>query len=167
MRAWGKCSGVIRMYFRIPAIYEVLILYSARNKMEKGDGLSFAELSYPLMQGWDWWHLYTTFEIQMQIGGSDQLGNIIAGKELIAGAIKSERSLEMLGRLKGSLPPLGFTVPLLTTSGGEKYGKSAGNAIWLDPSLTSIFDQYQVGSHHRRVNRLTSVVLRTIGGRRR
>lgn len=96
-----------------------------------GDGMSFGEFTYQLLQAYDFWHLYKTFGVRLQIGGSDQYGNITAGTDLI-------------GRLKDNEEEVfGLTVPLLTTPSGEKFGKSAGNAIWLDSNLTSPFDLYQ------------------------
>jgi tyrosyl-tRNA synthetase len=119
--------------------------------MEKGDGMSFAEFTYPLLQGWDWWHMYQDKGVQVQIGGSDQYGNIIAGMDAVkyiaqsqGGSGHSQAWLDAEGRLKEELVPMGLTVPLLTTSSGEKFGKSAGNAVWLDRSLTSSFDLYGV-----------------------
>jgi tyrosyl-tRNA synthetase len=119
---------------------------SVKNKLYKGDGMSFSEFSYPLLQAWDWWHMYNTKGIQMQIGGSDQYGNIIAGIDAIKYIFQNhpnpdirrgrEEDFHSLNR------PVGFTVPLLTTSSGEKFGKSAGNAIWLDKEQTSTFDLY-------------------------
>ena len=106
--------------------------------MSSQQGISFTEFTYQLLQAYDFHHLYKHHGCSIQIGGSDQWGNIVAG-------------LELIGRLE---PPLlhdhsapeayGIITPLLTTSSGEKFGKSAGNAIWLDSSLTSIFDFYQV-----------------------
>lgn len=141
---------------------------TVKNRMEKGDGMSFSEFAYPLMQAWDWWHLYQN-GVQVQIGGADQFGNILAGAEAIKLAAKTDEGRHELSsgmrRTKGGhrdwveaedVPttpyeqhhnvhsdPLGFTVPLLTTAAGEKFGKSAGNAVWLDPDLTSSFDLYQ------------------------
>lgn len=118
--------------------------------MEKGDGMSFSEFTYPLLQGWDWWQMYHDRAVQIQIGGSDQYGNIIAGMDgvkYIAQTHAESANREWLdddGNLKEDLSPMGLTVPLLTTSSGEKFGKSAGNAIWLDPNLTSPFDLYGV-----------------------
>lgn len=74
------------------------------------------------------------------MGGSDQWGNIIAGIEL---AGKLSTSSETDGPSSGSESPFGITTPLLTTPSGEKFGKSAGNAVWLDETLTSVFDFYQ------------------------
>jgi tyrosyl-tRNA synthetase len=111
--------------------------------MEQGKGMSFAEFSYPLMQAWDWWHMWNTLDVQMQIGGSDQYGNIVTGVD----AVKVIRDSE--GQESDKKPaetplddPIGFTVPLLTDGSGAKFGKSAGNAIWLDPIQTSPFDLY-------------------------
>lgn len=110
--------------------------------MEKGDGMSIAELMYPMFQGWDFWHLYSKLGVQIQIGGSDQYGNIVAGID----ALKTIRESEEAPHLK--LPsdwqnePFGFTVPLLTDSSGAKLGKSAGNAVWIDEFKTSSFELY-------------------------
>lgn len=126
---------------------------SVRNKMEKGDGMSFSEFTYPLLQAWDWWQMYQERAVQIQIGGSDQYGNIIAGIDAVKYIIQNQdvdadgdQWLDEKGRLKEELSPMGLTVPLLTTSSGEKFGKSAGNAVWLDRKLTSAFDLYGVSS---------------------
>jgi tyrosyl-tRNA synthetase len=120
----------------------------ARNKLEHGNGLSFAEFSYPLLQAWDWWHMFSTKGIQMQIGGSDQFGNIVAGIDAINYITKSRVAT---GAMKPGLideqelsRPVGFTVPLMTTASGQKFGKSAGNAVWLDKEMRSTFDLYGV-----------------------
>lgn len=107
--------------------------------------MSFAEFMYPILQSWDWWHLYQEKQIQIQIGGSDQYGNITAGIDSINYIVKHHHDPKLRKEDAGLLDkPLGFTTPLLTTSSGEKFGKSAGNAIWLDKELTSTFDLYQV-----------------------
>ncbi|KAK5109097.1 hypothetical protein LTR62_007554 [Meristemomyces frigidus] len=123
---------------------------TVRNKMEKGDGMTYSEFTYPLLQGWDWWHMYRHNNVQVQIGGSDQFGNIIAGMDIIKhigqGAsvnnLISSGDWGDMGKAKHDMEPMGLTVPLLTTASGEKFGKSAGNAIWLDQSMTSAFDLY-------------------------
>ena len=95
--------------------------------------------------------MYSTKDIQVQVGGSDQFGNILAGIEAInhirynhydPDIRQDEENLEE--RESFLKKPMGFTVPLLTTSSGEKFGKSEGNAIWLDLEMTSAFDLYQV-----------------------
>lgn len=113
---------------------------SVKDKMDKGDGMSYAEFSYPLLQAWDWWHMYHTKDVSMQIGGSDQYGNITAGIDAIKYISATHR--DPVAREKCTATPFGMTVPLLTTSAGAKFGKSAGNAIWLDTEQTSAFDLY-------------------------
>ncbi|KAH8669717.1 hypothetical protein BGZ60DRAFT_376252 [Tricladium varicosporioides] len=115
---------------------------TVKNKMEKGDGMSFAEFSYPIMQAWDWWHMYSTKGINMQIGGNDQFGNITAGIDAVKYLSKTTQDPLTKTNTEGMDDPIGFTVPLLTTSSGQKFGKSAGNAIWLDGDETSVFDLY-------------------------
>jgi tyrosyl-tRNA synthetase len=110
--------------------------------MSKGDGMSYAEFSYPLMQAWDWWHMYHSKGISMQIGGSDQYGNITAGIAAIKYVSTHHPNPIVRGEAHAVGEPLGFTSPLLTTSSGQKFGKSAGNAIWLDSEQTSPFDLY-------------------------
>ena len=121
------------------------VVLRVKTKMEGGDGISFSEFTYPLLQAWDWWHMYNTKGIQLQIGGSDQFGNIIAGMDAINHIRTSHYDPDI--RQEKEVPfvkPMGFTVPLLTTSSGEKFGKSAGNAVWLDKDMTSTFELYQV-----------------------
>jgi tyrosyl-tRNA synthetase len=92
--------------------------------------------------------MYSSRGIQMQIGGSDQFGNIVAGIDAInyinksraaAGAMEPDPMDE-----REPPKPAGFTVPLMTTASGQKFGKSAGNAVWLDKEMTSTFDLYGV-----------------------
>ncbi|CAK7226782.1 tyrosyl-tRNA synthetase [Sporothrix curviconia] len=115
---------------------------SVKRKLTQGDGMSFAEFSYPLMQAWDWWHMYKSLGVQMQIGGSDQYGNIVTGADAfrIIRASEPNPAEKMPSGLLHD--PVGFTVPLLTDSAGNKFGKSAGNAIWLDKYQTGTFDLY-------------------------
>ncbi|ORY68592.1 tRNA synthetase class I [Pseudomassariella vexata] len=117
---------------------------TAKTRMASGAGMPLDEFIYPLMQAWDWWHLYSSpLGIQMQIGGSDQFGNIVSGVD----AVKHLRDTELhpSKRIPDTLlnTPIGFTTPLLTDSSGAKFGKSAGNAVWLDPFMTSSFDLYK------------------------
>lgn len=108
---------------------------SVRARLSSQQGISFTEFTYQLLQAYDFYHLYKHHGCSIQIGGSDQWGNITAGLELI-GRLESPTSQR--------IEAYGITTPLLTSSSGEKFGKSAGNAIWLEPSLTSVFDFYQV-----------------------
>jgi tyrosyl-tRNA synthetase len=107
--------------------------------------MSFSEFTYPLIQAWDWWEMYNQNGVQLQIGGSDQFGNIVAGMDAVNHLRKTHHDPALRQEKDEPLMvPYGFTVPLLTTASGEKFGKSAGNAIWLDANLTSPFDLYQV-----------------------
>ncbi|KAH9219223.1 hypothetical protein DL95DRAFT_331461 [Leptodontidium sp. 2 PMI_412] len=115
---------------------------TVKNKMSKGDGMSYAEFTYPLMQAWDWWYMFHTKGIQIQIGGSDQYGNITAGIDAIK-YIKTHHSNPTIREEAAAVgDPWGFTTPLLTTASGQKFGKSAGNAIWLDSEEMSSYDLY-------------------------
>lgn len=108
--------------------------------MSTQQGISFTEFAYQLLQGYDFYELYRTHGCTIQIGGSDQWGNILSGVELINKVEHRPLSGEDMVKEKG----FALTTPLLTTSHGEKFGKSAGNAIWLEHDLTSYFDFYQV-----------------------
>lgn len=114
--------------------------------MTEGDGMSFAEFTYPLIQGWDFWHLYNKNGVQMQIGGSDQYGNIVSGIEIVKTIRETETADHLRVPTDWTHEPVGFTVPLLTDSSGAKFGKSAGNAVWLDETRTSVSDFYQVST---------------------
>lgn len=125
-----------------------LSLNRVKNRLNSGEGMSFAELCYPLMQAWDWWELFQK-GVQVQVGGSDQYGNILFGMDSVKQMSKKTADQEAHNSLENELDwPLGITTPLLTTSNGEKIGKSAGNGVWLDKDLTSTFELYQVGSRY-------------------
>jgi tyrosyl-tRNA synthetase len=96
-----------------------------------------------LLQAYDFRTLYHNHRCRIQIGGSDQWGNIVAGIDLIKRS-KSAAAGSMEEASKQEDPAFGLTIPLLTTATGEKFGKSAGNAVWLDPKLTSVTTFYQV-----------------------
>lgn len=103
---------------------------SVRRRLEEREqGLTYAEFSYQLLQAFDFAHLYESHDCVLQGGGSDQWGNIVAGIDLVR-------------RRKGG-QAYGLVWPLLTTADGSKFGKSAGNAIWLDPMMTSPYAYYQ------------------------
>jgi tyrosyl-tRNA synthetase len=98
-------------------------------------GLSFTEFSYMLLQAADFLHLYRTGEVELQMGGADQWGNITAGLELIR---------KEFGAGDGQDLAYGLSYPLLTNESGAKYGKTAaGTSVWLDPEKTSPFAFYQ------------------------
>lgn len=126
---------------------------SVKSRLESSSGLSFTEFSYQLLQAFDFLTLHQRHGCTIQLGGSDQLGNITSGIEMIR---KSHASLVNVSQdvklgLGGDQdePAYGVTMPLLTTAAGDKFGKSAGNAIWLDPTMTSPFEFYQVRSSIR------------------
>lgn len=115
-----------------------------KRKMTEGDGLSFAELSYTLMQGWDFFEMNRQLGVQMQIGGSDQYGNIVAGIDAVK-TLRQSENIASPGKFEAGFMhnPVGFTVPLLTNSQGEKLGKSSGGGdLWLDVFQTSPYDLY-------------------------
>lgn len=94
-------------------------------------GISFTEFSYQILQSLDYLHLYQHEDVQLQIGGSDQWGNITSGLDLIRKKEGSEAKA------------FGLTIPLMLKADGTKFGKSAGGAIWLDPNKTTPFEFYQ------------------------
>lgn len=106
--------------------------------------MSFAEFCYPMMQAWDWFHLYRN-GTQIQVGGADQFGNILFGMESVKQMGRNTAVQEDRRDMDDDMQkPNGFTTPLLTSPSGEKFGKSAGNAVWLDSDLTPVFDLYAV-----------------------
>ena len=98
-----------------------------KNRMEKG--LSFFEFNYMIMQSYDFYYLFQHYDCNMQFGGDDQWSNMLGGTELI--------------RRKLGKDAHAMTITLLTDSNGNKMGKTAGNAVWLDPNKTSPYDFYQ------------------------
>ena len=104
---------------------------SVRNRIsaESSDGMSFTEFTYQLVQGYDFLHLFKAHDCTIQMGGSDQWGNITTGTELI----------RRVGNGKG----FAITCPLITKSDGSKFGKSEGGNVWLDPNRTSPYKFYQ------------------------
>lgn len=113
--------------------------------MESGEGMAISEFSYPLFQAYDWWSMYKDQGVQLQIGGSDQYGNICAGMDAVSHMRKMHRmSGEGTNEDDPRFAAYGLTTPLLTTASGEKFGKSAGNAVWLDRQMLNSFDLYQV-----------------------
>ncbi|CCX30054.1 hypothetical protein FPQ18DRAFT_356855 [Pyronema domesticum] len=124
---------------------QMLARESVKARMESKEGINYAEFTYQLLQSYDFWHLFKTKNCRLQIGGNDQFGNITAGIDLISRMLKSSAPLATPSESPATetSPAYGLTVPLLTTASGAKFGKSAGNAVWLDPTLTSPFELYQ------------------------
>jgi len=143
--AWWNKEPLLEVLKRVGQhirIGPMLSRDTVKRKMSEGDGMSFAEFTYPIMQGWDWYKLLEREKVQMQIGGSDQYGNIVAGIDVARAARDSEPQPGLRIPASKQNELVGFTVPLLTDSSGAKFGKSSGNALWLDPYMTSSFDLY-------------------------
>lgn len=113
-------------YFRVGPM---LAKDSVRARLESEEGMSFTEFSYQILQGFDFYYLHKTENLLLQMGGSDQWGNITAGIEL--------------NRKLGGAPIYGLTFPLLTRSDGKKFGKTEEGAVWLSPDWLSPYQFYQ------------------------
>ena len=113
-------------YFRMGPM---LAKDSVKGRMTSDEGMSFTEFSYQILQGYDFLYLLENFGVTVQIGGSDQWGNITAGTELI--------------RKVSNQQVYGLTFPLLTRSDGQKFGKTEKGAIWLSPEKISPYEFYQ------------------------
>jgi tyrosyl-tRNA synthetase len=115
---------------------------SVSARLGRDSGISYTEFSYMLLQSYDYLELYRTYGCRLQMGGSDQWGNILAGVDLIK---RVEPRLSESGSVTGYSrgEPHGLVYPLLTSASGEKFGKSHGQNIWLDRRLTSAYRCYQ------------------------
>ncbi|XP_029400725.1 tyrosine--tRNA ligase, mitochondrial isoform X2 [Mus pahari] len=102
---------------------------SVQSRLKSPEGMSLAEFFYQVLQAYDFYYLFQHYGCRVQLGGSDQLGNIVSGYEFIH-------------KLTGE-DVFGITVPLITSTTGAKLGKSAGNAVWLNREKTSPFELYQ------------------------
>ena len=110
-------------------INAMLAKESVKRRIESADGISYTEFSYALLQAYDYLVLHDRYTCVLQMGGSDQWGNITAGMDLIR-------------RMRGSRA-YGLVLPLITTSSGTKFGKTEAGTVWLDPRLTTPFEFYQ------------------------
>lgn len=108
---------------------EMLSRTSVQSRLNSETGMSFTEFTYQICQAYDWLHLYEQYKCRFQLGGSDQMGNINSGHDLIS---KKEK-----------VQAFGVTLPIITNEEGDKFGKSAGQAVWLDPDRTSPYSLYQ------------------------
>ena len=127
---WLKPLNYIELLREVGACFSVNNMLRAecyKQRMEKG--LSFLEFNYMIMQSYDFYHLFQHYGCNMQFGGDDQWSNMLGGTELI--------------RRKLGKDAHAMTITLLTDSQGKKMGKTAGNAVWLDPNKTSPFEFYQ------------------------
>ena len=127
---WLLNLNYVELLREVGACFSVNKMLSAecyKQRMEKG--LSFLEFNYMIMQSYDFYELFKTYGCNMQFGGDDQWSNMLGGTELI--------------RKKLGKDAHAMTITLLTDSQGKKMGKTAGNAVWLDPNKTSPFEFYQ------------------------
>ncbi|SCU84791.1 LADA_0D03818g1_1 [Lachancea dasiensis] len=122
----------LALYGRHIRVQSMLNRDSVSSRLGSKEGIGFNEFTYQILQAFDYYHLNKTHGVTVQVGGNDQWGNITAGIDLInrVGCTAQNQ-------------PFGLTVPLLTTSSGEKFGKSAGNAVFIDPHLTKPYELYQ------------------------
>ncbi|KAM7296034.1 tyrosine--tRNA ligase, mitochondrial [Ixodes scapularis] len=118
--------GTVGRHFRLG---KMMCRTSVQQRIRSGEGISFTEFSYQMFQSYDWLYLYDKYKCRFQIGGGDQLGNIDSGHDLL--------------RRTRTQTAYGILVPLITAETGDKYGKSAGNAVWLNPRKTSPYELYQ------------------------
>jgi tyrosyl-tRNA synthetase len=112
------------------SVNQMVAKESVRARMEDREvGISYTEFSYMLLQAFDFCHLRKECNCELQIGGSDQWGNITAGIDLC--------------RKKLGMPAYGLTMPLITKADGTKFGKTESGTVWLDPRRTSVYRFYQ------------------------
>lgn len=129
---WFKTISMIDFLRDVGKHFRVGVMLSkdsVRSRLESEEGMSFTEFCYQTLQGYDFYHLNKEYGVTLQLGGSDQWGNIVAGIDLI--------------RKKGGSSAYGLTFPLLTRSDGQKFGKSEKGAIWLSPKKLSPYEFYQ------------------------
>ena len=124
-----SCISFLRDVGKMFRMGPMLSRESVRVRLESEDGMSFTEFCYQLLQGYDFLYLFEKYGVSLQLGGSDQWGNIVSGIELIR---------KMHGK-----PAFGVTFPLLTKSDGQKFGKSEQGTIWLSPEKLSPYGFYQ------------------------
>lgn len=127
----GKLSVIdfLRDYGKLVNVNYLLAKDTIASRLETG--ISFTEFSYTLIQGIDFNYLYDHYDVRIQVGGSDQWGNITTGLEVIRKTHEEETKA------------FGITIPLVTKADGTKFGKTAGGAVWLDPEKTSPYEFYQ------------------------
>lgn len=127
----GKMSAIdfLRDYGKLLSVNYMLAKENVSSRLETG--ISFTEFSYMLIQGADFNHLYDNYGCRVQIGGSDQWGNITTGLEVIRKTHEEETKA------------FGITIPLVTKADGTKFGKTAGGSVWLDAAKTSPYEFYQ------------------------
>ncbi|KAG8385036.1 hypothetical protein BUALT_Bualt04G0181100 [Buddleja alternifolia] len=129
-----KLLDFLRDVGRFARVGAMMSKESVRKRLDSEQGMSYTEFTYQLLQGYDFLHLFRHHGVNVQIGGSDQWGNITAGTDLIRRILQADQIGD---------GPYGLTFPLLLKSDGTKFGKSEDGAIWLSPSLLSPYQFYQ------------------------
>jgi tyrosyl-tRNA synthetase len=143
-RDWTAGIGVLEFLRDVGkhvTVNQMLAKESVKARVQSEHGISYTEFSYQLLQANDFWHLHAHEDVELQIGGSDQWGNLVAGVDLI--------------RRRSQASAHALTWPLITRADGQKFGKSTGGAIWLDAAQTSPyrFFQYWMNVDDRDVER--------------
>ncbi|XP_038064265.1 tyrosine--tRNA ligase, mitochondrial-like isoform X2 [Patiria miniata] len=131
-KSWYKDMNVLRFLAGVGRqlrMGKLLSRQSVQTRLASSQGMSFAEFSYQLFQAYDFLHLHHEYGCLIQLGGTDQLGNLMTGHELVK-------------RVTGK-DVYGIVIPLVTSSTGDKLGKTAGNAVWINEEKTSALDLYQ------------------------
>lgn len=129
---WLENIGYIeflRNIGRLVSVNKMLNMDSIRQRLDREQSLTFLEFNYTLLQAYDFFYLNKEYKCNLQLGGSDQWGNIISGIDLV--------------RKMSGTESFGLTTPLLTTSSGDKMGKSIRGAVWLNEQELSVYDYYQ------------------------
>jgi len=129
---WYRSLNIIEFLSRIGRHFRIGTMmgrHSVKSRLNSEEGISLTEFTYQTFQAYDWLKLYQDADCLVQLGGSDQMGNIAAGQELISRAVDQQ--------------VFGITMPLITSESGDKFGKSAGTPVWLSPQKTSPFQVYQ------------------------
>lgn len=157
---WWRSVGFLDFLASFGLLIRVSLMLardSILSRLASNQGIGYNEFSYQILQAYDFWHLMKKHGISVQVGGNDQWGNITAGIDLISRAQKKFGGLSELGK---ELPAYGLTVPLLTTPKGEKFGKSAGNAVFISKSMTSPYLLYQfiINTEDEMVGRLLKML---------
>lgn len=116
----------IGKHFRLGTM---LLKASVQARLNSETGMSYTEFTYQIFQAYDWLQLLNNYSCHFQLGGGDQMGNIMSGHELISRTAKKD--------------VYGFLLPLITSEGGKKFGKSVSNAVWLSSERSSSFELYQ------------------------
>lgn len=135
-----KLLDFLATYGRHIRVSQMLSRDSILSRLESQLGIGFNEFAYQILQAYDFWHLFKNKGVNVQVGGNDQWGNITAGTDLIS---RVQRPMGDLAEGKKESPAYGMTVPLLTTPTGQKFGKSAGNAVFISSQLTTPFQMFQ------------------------